>query len=141
MELNFHPHYCDQLNLENRIKNSVEILIFLIALFNLVPPIFYRGVYFDNIYFSLLYLFLTACGVLLPYVKTVKPIISFISTLLGMWSFSMLIFELYHFNLNHQQVESVIDKELFNKFLITFVFGIGLFRTNLLWQEQEEERE
>ena len=81
---------------------------------------------------------MTACGILLPYLKRVKPFFAFISTLLGMWAFAMFVFEIYHFNMTVEHIENLKDKEVFNKFLITFVFGIGLYRANLLWQTQKK---
>jgi hypothetical protein len=108
------------------------------ALAHLVPPFFTDGEYFDNVYFSLVYLFFSASGVLLPYTKPMKPLISFISTLFGMWAFSMFVFELYHFDMTIEEMEKLSDKEVFNKFLITFVFGIGLFRAQILWQTHKK---
>lgn len=119
-------------------KNITEILIFLLALSHFVPPFFSEGVHFDNVYFLLLYLFLTACGVLFPYTKKIKPIIAFISTFLGMWAFAMFIYEVYHFNMSDEMIKELASKERFNKILIMFVFGIGFFRTNILWQTQKK---
>lgn len=98
----------------------VTILTFLLLMLNLVPPLFREGaifdlwdsvqvscdgseivvsgLYFDNVYYTLLYLILTYTAICIPYlVENLPRVIRWLSFGVGSWFMFGLMFEVMNF--------------------------------------------
>jgi hypothetical protein len=103
---------------------------------NLVPPLFRSTSYFDNVYFSLLYLLLTYLAISLPIHFKVGKILSKTSISLGAWFCMGFIFELINFFNPNEVYNSMGEDILYLKFTATFVISLIFIITLHKWQSQ-----
>lgn len=112
------------------------ILIFLMCTLNLVPPLVSgNSMYFDNVYYSLLYLLLSFLAISLPFmVATLNKQLNRISFLIGGWFIFGLIFELINFFVPDIVLNTKSDGFLFAKFLTIFTIGVAFTITHDQWK-------
>jgi len=117
------------------------ILVLLMCMLNLVPPLFKDGVYFDNIYYSILYLLLSFLAISIPFlVPIINKHIMRISFLIGGWFIFGLIFELINFFIPKIVLNSKSDSFVFAKMLIVFIIGLAFSITFEQWKLTKSER-
>jgi Na+/melibiose symporter-like transporter len=112
------------------------ILILLMCTLNLIPPLFAGNkLYFDNVYYSLLYLLLSFLAISLPFmVTTLNKHLNRISFLVGGWFVFGLIFELINFFIPNVVLNNESDGFLFAKFLTIFTIAVAFNLTHDQWK-------
>lgn len=116
------------------------ILILLMAMLNLVPPLFVNTVYFDNIYYILLFLLLSFVGVSLPFlVESLHKQLKRISILLGSWFFSGLVMELFNLSIPEIVLNSSSNNNvMFFKSVVCFIVGVVIIMSSEIWSSQKK---
>ncbi len=116
-------------------EKLATILILLMSMLNLIPPLFAGTEYFDNIYYSILYLFLSFTAIALPFIATkLNDTIVRISFLLGGWFVFGLIFELINFAVPSIVLNTESSNFLFSKILTIFIIGLSFTITFEQWK-------
>ena len=115
------------------------ILIFLMCMLNLVPPLFATNeLYFDNVYYSILYLLLSFLAISLPFmVSNLNKHLNRICFLIGGWFIFGLIFELINFFVPNIVLNSQANGILFAKFLTVFTIGVAFTITHSQWKRMK----
>lgn len=121
-------------------------LVLLFSLFGLVPPLFAEGgtldfmqLYFDNVFFTLLYLFASFFGISMPFIlPKMNIVIRSISSLFGAWFFAAFIFEVLNFKIPEEVLNSDANRTLYTKFLIAFIVGLSISMVRETWQKSQK---
>lgn len=142
---------------ENYIK-SLNILATIIVSFAtsilIIPPFFssdgihlelfnftvlkvkglYGGIYYDNIYYTLLFLYFSVIMLSGPFfVPTVSVFIRRLSIGVGAWYTAGLIYEISNFNTPEEIRNTSKDLFLYNKYLIFFIVFLSFLITIETW--------
>lgn len=135
------------------------IIVLLMCMLNLIPPLFAsggvfdvvnvsvddcgnlvinRGLLFDNVYYSILYLLLSFLGLSLPFlvVELHKPF-KMISTLIGAWFIAGLVNGLINMVVPDIVINNSHDKAMYLKFLLTFTITITFIVIESIWSNQK----
>lgn len=125
-------------------KIGLSILL-LIAMINLVPPLFaeggafdvtymykndcgdlvlMHGLYFDNVYFTILYLFLSWSSLMIPFIFDLPKFINRTAFLFSCWNFSALIFETLNMFMPQTTLNSEGNNSTFFYYIIFITLGI-----------------
>lgn len=118
------------------------ILILLMCMLNLIPPLFSDGgvfdaIYFDNVYYSILYLILSFTGITLPYmVEDLPKSMKIISTMIGSWFIAGLVNGLINMVTPDIVLNNSKDDALYLKYFITFTVGLLFIVLNSLWTQE-----
>lgn len=131
--------------------------ILLIALFLLCPPLFseggifdisaidengtlVHGIYFDNVYNVILYLFLSWLSIVIPfYSKSIKPQYKYLSLLAGGWLVAGSAFELANFAEPLKIYNTPDNRGNFTYCLFVFTIGITLIIINSKWNKSVQQ--
>lgn len=115
------------------------ILILLMCMLNLISPLFAGNeLYFDNVYYSLLYLLLSFLAIALPFmVNNLNKHLNRISFLVGGWFVFGLIFELINFFIPSVVLNTESDGFLFAKFLTIFTIALAFNLTHSQWKRMK----
>ncbi len=117
------------------------VLIFLLCLLNIVPGLFSETVYFDNVYYTILYVLLTFLGFSLPFlVVKLNKWYKRLSALIGSWCFSGLIIEVVNLTCPEYVLNSMDDKSVYFKFVVSFTIGIAAIMTGETWMKREQKK-
>lgn len=105
---------------------------------NLIPPLFRGGVYFDNVYYSILYLLLSFLGLSLPYLvlELPKPL-KIVSTMIGAWFVAGLINGLINMVVPDIVLNNSHDEAMYLKFMLTFTIGVTFTVTHSIWSKHK----
>jgi len=115
------------------------IIILLMAMLNLIPPLFANTVYFDNVYYIIMYLLLSFLGFSLPFmVESLNKQLKRISTLLGSWFFGGVLMELFNLSIPSEVLNSNIDNPFYFKVVICFVIGLFAIMSSETWSKQKK---
>lgn len=99
-----------------------------------------HGIYFDNVYFTLIYLILSYIGIALPFVVDLntglKRILKHASFMLGSWNFAGLTFEFVNFSDPLGVYNSSGDKTLYLQFAMTFTIGLAFIIAQNEWHKK-----
>ncbi len=115
------------------------IIILLMAMLNLVPPLFAQTEYFDNSYYIILFLLLSFVGFSLPFiVEGLHKQLKRISILLGSWFFGGLVVELFNLSVPSIVLNSNQDNIFYFKALICFIIGIFVIMSSEIWSSQKK---
>lgn len=114
-------------------------LIFLMCSLNLVPPLFAGNeLYFDNVYFSILYLLLSFLAISLPFmVSNLNKHLNRICFLIGGWFIFGLIFELINFFVPNIVLNNETSGFIYAKFLTIFTIGVAFTITHSQWKRMK----
>jgi len=114
------------------------ILILLLFMLNLVPPLFRENeLYFDNIWFTLLYLILSYVCIVIPLIaKVYKPLVPMFFLGSG-WFIAALIYEIMNWFVPDIILNASYDDKTFNQVVICFVLGMTFYITYRGWQNQK----
>jgi hypothetical protein len=134
-------------------------IVLLLAMFALVPSFFAEGgifavpgyeqgltgenvwiedVYLDNVFFLICFLLTSYVGIVLPFILPIGKWWSRISTMIGMWFFAALLFEVFNFSIPDVVLNSNEDRTLFTKFVIAFIFGTTTIIIRETWQKSQK---
>lgn len=106
------------------------VIILLMAMLNLIPPLFKGTVYFDNSYYCVLYSLLSYTCIVLPFlVPLMKPIVKSISFVLGCWFFAGLVFEFKNLFIPYS-LENSKDSIDYYIYLVCFIIAVILLIIN-----------
>lgn len=142
-------------------KSKIAIVITtLMVMLNIIPPMFTTGgifnvkyeyinecdetivldgLYFDNLYYILLFLFCSFVGFTLPFlVENLNIHIKRISTLLGSWFFGGVLVELFNLSIPSEVLNSNIDNPFYFKVVICFVIGLFAIMSSETWSKQKK---
>ena len=115
------------------------ILILLMAMLNLVPPLFADTDYFDNSYYLILYLLLSFLGIAIPFCVDILPkIMKRISILTGAWCFSGFVMEIFNLSVPTLVLNSSNDNIFYFKALTFFITGLALIISIETWSKQKK---
>lgn len=110
------------------------VIILLMAMINLVPPMFAGGVYFDNVYYTILYMLLAFIGIALPFIVKLPGYLTAISHVLGGWFVAGLYFEVVNFKAPEVVINNDSSPELFIKAVVCFTVAITFIMINYTWK-------
>lgn len=121
-------------------------IVLLLSLFGLVPSFFSEGgfldflkVFWDNVFFTLMYLLASWVGISLPFIlPKMKRAWCVISQMWGAWFFAAFAFEVFNFSIPDIVLNSSEDRTLFTKFLIAFIVGLSVTFVRETWQKSEK---
>jgi hypothetical protein len=122
-------------------KSKIAItLILLMCFLNLAPPLFAKTEYFDNVYYTILYLLLSFLGLVIPYLVTrLNKWIKRCSIMVGAWFFSGLIIEIINFANPLIVYNSKLDDNIYFKFVVMFTIGIASIITIETWTKKQQK--
>ena len=104
-----------------------ELLIFLLVALSLVPPLFRETEYFDNVYYTILFVLLFYVSVITPYVFCqLKRIYRVICALMSSWLLSGVVVEILNFRIPLEILNSVGDDIFFTKCVLTLCVGLAI---------------
>lgn len=114
------------------------IVVFLLCMLNLVPPLYQKSMYFDNVYNVILYTLLSFLGISIPFIALkLNRYVRFLSSLIGTWYFAGLTFEILNFNFPDMVLNSPDNNYYYVKFLMCFTIGIAFIITSNTWIRQK----
>jgi len=121
-------------------------IVFLIALFGLLPPFFSKGglfesllIYWDNVFFTMMYLVISFTGIAMPFIlPKMGRVICSISSMFGSWFFASFLYELFNFTIPDIVLNNSEDRTLFTKFLIAFIIGLSFTMARETWEKSEK---
>lgn len=117
------------------------LLITLMAALNLIPPLFAETIYFDNVYYTLLYLLLTFLGISIPFmVSSLPKPIKIVSNLLAGWFFSGLAYELLNFSMPDIVINTVSEKIIYYKYLVAFTVAMLFIMIEQTWKPKTSKK-
>jgi len=137
------------------------ILIFLLLMLNLVPPLFREGaifdlwqvvsvdsegnemkvggMYFDNVYYTLLYLILTYTAICLPYLVVKLPkVIKWLSFGVGAWFMFGLFFEVLNFLVPEIILNTQTNDYVYSKVVMVSTLCIAFILIHDSWKQQRK---
>ena len=131
------------------------LIVLLIAFFNLFPPLFaeggmfsvtgnaidlegniveVQGIYYDNVYFTILYLLLTYIAIAVPFLlPKLNKTIARISMMSGAWFFSALLYEVFNFTIPDIILNSDKYRTLYVRFTVMFCIGLLTIMIRETW--------
>lgn len=123
-------------------KTKIAItLIFLMCFLNLAPPLFANTDYFDNVYYTILYLLLTFLAFTIPYLVTrLNKWLKRCSIMIGGWFFSGLIIEIINFANPLTVYNSNFSNSVYFKFVVMFTIGIAAIITIESWTKKQQTK-
>lgn len=108
------------------------------AMLNLAPPLFRNvadGVYFDNVYYAILYTLLSFLGIAIPFMVNLPKFLTAISNILGGWFIAGLYFEVVNFKTPEIVINNESSPEMFTKFAMCFMVAITFIMINFTWKK------
>lgn len=102
---------------------------------NLVPPMFADSVYFDNVYYTIIYMLLAFTGISLPFITRLPGYLTAISHILGGWCVAALYFEIVNFETPDIVINNDSSPEMFIRFVMCFVVAITFIMINFTWKK------
>ncbi len=119
-------------------EKLVAVIVLLMAVLNLVPPLFVGSGYEHKIYYSLLFLLLSFLSLVIPFLfPKLNNIIRNISMLLGGWFVSGLTYNLINFFVTPLFSESLNDNKNYYSCLFMFIIGMLFIITHDSWKKQK----
>jgi hypothetical protein len=134
-----------------------QLIILLMCAVNLIPPLFapggmfdfwteeievcghtevVSGVFFDNVYYSLLFITFTVIGIALPYFQPKMPFyFKAISTFIGAWFFSGLVVELINFTRPLLVFNNASEPALYFKYVLFLGVGSTFLTIYIKWNQ------
>ena len=120
------------------------IIILLMAVLNLVPPLFDDGIndgsigFDDKIYYSILWLLLSYTALVIPFLfPKLNNVIRNIAMMLGCWFVAGLIYSLIHFFVTQDVFDTMKPTKNYFSCLIMFIIGIAFIMTHASWKKQK----
>ena len=114
------------------------IIILLMAMLNLIPPLFADTMYFDNSYYIILFMLLSFVGISLPFIaETMHKQLKRVSILLGSWFFSGLVVELFNLSVPKIVLNSNNNNIMYFQAVVCFVIGISVIMSSEIWTKQK----
>lgn len=130
------------------------VIILLLAMLNLVPPLFncggifdvhgtviqcgeevaICGVYFDNAYYIIVYMLLSFLGISLPFMVNMPKYLTTISNLLGGWFVAGLFYEVLNLWIPEEILNSTDNPNLFTRFALCFTVAMTFLMINHTWK-------
>lgn len=101
---------------------------------NLIPPLFAGGVYFDNVYYTILLMLLSFLGIALPFMVSMPKYMMAISNVLGGWFVAGLAFEVMNFQNPEVVLNDESDKTIYLKAAMCFMVAITFIMINFTWK-------
>jgi magnesium-transporting ATPase (P-type) len=138
-------------------KVGISILLFF-GMLNLIPPLFseggifdvqykavnecgeltmYHGLYFDNAYFTILYLSIAYLCFVLPFVFKMNKHISRVAFMFSAWNLTALIFEVLNIFTPDQIFNSGGNSANYTFYALTITFGLAAIITTETWIKQK----
>lgn len=134
-------------------------VIFMMTCLLLVPPMFAEGfifdatmewemydgsiyiehgVYFDNVFNTILLLLMSFLGLIIPYFKpNLNKNWKRISTACGAWFVAGLTYEVLNFAVPTEVFNNIADNWTYIKYAIIFTLGLTLIITHETWNKQK----
>lgn len=133
------------------------VILFLICSLNLVPPLFaeggafdvtykveqcgnivtMHGLYFDNVFFTLLYIILMVMTISIPFIFNLSKQLNYISFAFSMWFMTALIFELMNFADPLGVYNSEGSNHTFAFYIIAITLAFATIITYKTWNKQK----
>lgn len=134
-----------------------QIIIFTLLSLNLIPPLFadgaifsttkmvvnecgkmveMPGIYFDNVYYPILYFLLSFIALSLPYIDpSLKKVHKDISTMTGAWLFSGFVFELINISTPELILNSQYDSNTNFQYVLAIALGYIFLTLKRKWHQ------
>ena len=134
------------------------VILFLICSLNLVPPLFaeggtfdvtyqveyceksitMHGLYFDNVFYTLLYLILTIITISIPFIFNLNKILNYVALAFSMWFMTALIFEIINFKNPLAVYNSVGKNSTFTFYILCITLFFATLITYITWNKQKK---
>jgi len=96
-----------------------------------------HGIYFDNVFNTMLLISLSFIGLTIPYLKPdLNKIWKGISSLVGAWFLAGLIYQIVQMSTSEELFQYMAKDWLYIKSVIIFTLGLTAIITNKAWTEQ-----
>lgn len=117
------------------------VIILMMAMLQFIPSQFEGSEYFDNSYYTILYMLLFTVAFALPWmVETLPKYIKRVSMLFAGWYLSALTVEVLNWFTPDIIMNSDNDSSTFVKYSIFFSVGISLIIINESWYKKSNQR-
>lgn len=105
------------------------------AMFNFIPPLIAETIYFNEVYYCIMYLIMTTTAVSLPYLAPTLPrVLKVASMLFAAWFFSSLAFNVMGI-FNPEMLASIyVPTAVFTRYTLVFCATIVFLILNESWE-------
>ncbi len=114
--------------MNSKAERVTAILALLLLMLNLVPPLLKENeMYFDNAYFTILYLLLSYVAIVVPLFVKTWPFVRIVCFVVGGWFLSALLFELINWFEPDKIYNSSGDSLLYLQCVMTFTLSLSIY--------------
>ena len=114
--------------MNSKAERVTAILALLLLMLNLVPPLLKENEkYFDNAYFTILYLLLSYVAIVVPLFVKTWPFIRVVCFVVGGWFLSALLFELINWFEPEKIYNASGDSLLYLQCVMTFTLSLSIY--------------
>ena len=114
--------------MNSKAERVTAILALLLLMLNLVPPLLKENEkYFDNAYFTILYLLLSYVAIVVPLFVKTWPFVRIFCFVVGGWFLSALLFELINWFEPDKIYNSSGDSLLYLQCVMTFTLSLSIY--------------
>lgn len=114
--------------MNSKAERVTAILALLLLMLNLVPPLLKENEkYFDNAYFTILYLLLSYVAIVVPLFVKTWPFVRIVCFVVGGWFLSALLFELINWFEPDKIYNSSGDSLLYLQCVMTFTLSLSIY--------------
>jgi hypothetical protein len=105
------------------------------AMLNLIPPLLAETVYFDNVYYIILFMMLSFIGIALPFIFTLPKYLTAISHILGGWFIAGFAFELMNLQTPEIVLNDASNPVIYTKAVLCFMVSITFIMIKFTWKK------
>ncbi len=114
--------------MESKAEKVTAILLLLLLMLNLVPPLLrHNETYFDNAYFTILYLLLSYVAIVVPLFIKTWAFVRVLCFGVSGWFLSALLFEVINWFEPGKVYNSAGDNKLYLQCVITFTLSLAIY--------------
>ena len=114
--------------MNSKAERVTAILALLLLMLNLVPPLLKENEkYFDNAYFTILYLLLSYVSIVVPLFVKTWPFVRIVCFVVGGWFLSALLFELINWFEPDKIYNASGDSLLYLQCVMTFTLSLSIY--------------
>jgi len=123
--------------MESKAEKVTAILLLLLLILNLVPPLLQNNeTYFDNSFFTSMYLVLAYVSIIVPLFIKTWPFVRIIFFAVSGWFLSALLFEVINWFEPEKVYNSAGDNKLYLQCVITFTLSLAIY-VIYKWKKQK----
>jgi len=114
--------------MNSKAERVTAILALLLLMLNLVPPLLKENEkYFDNAYFTILYLLLSYVAIVVPLFVKTWPFIRVVCFVVGGWFISALVFEFINWFEPEKVFNDKEDNTIYPQVIVAFIISLSIY--------------